>query len=150
MKNVALLDVNVLVALFDPEHVHHDVAHDWFADHRDRGWATCPITQNGFLRVLTTPGVAGSRMPAPELLRHLRTFCASGHHEFWPETVSLTDERVFEASFVRGHKQLTDLYLLGLAVTRGGCLVTFDQGVPLGAVNGARPDALVVLAHDGV
>jgi uncharacterized protein len=150
VPSVALLDVNVLVALFDPEHVHHDAAHDWFADHRTRGWATCAITENGFLRVLTASASARARMPTAAVVRHLQTFCASGHHEFWPEIVSLTDDRLFERSLVRGHKQVTDIYLLGLAVARGGRLVTFDRGVPLGAVNGARPDALVVLAHDGV
>ena len=54
-RRPALLDVNVLVALFDPDHVHHDLAHDWFADHRSRGWATCPITENGVIRVLANP-----------------------------------------------------------------------------------------------
>ena len=64
MSRVALLDVNVLVALFDSSHVHHEVAHDWFADHRAQGWATCPHTENGFVRVLANPAYGLERLRA--------------------------------------------------------------------------------------
>jgi hypothetical protein len=146
MNGAALLDVNILVALFDPDHVHHDTAHDWFADNRTRGWATCPLTENGFVRVLGNLARGGELVPIPELVDRLRTFCGSGHHEFWPDTISLRDERLFDLSRARGHKQLTDTYLLGLAVKRRGRLVTFDQRVPLGAVKGARREMLDVVA----
>ena len=148
MSRRALLDVNVLVALFDPDHVHYDVAHDWFADHREAGWATCPLTENGFVRVVSQLVRGGEIIRAPELVDRLRTFCGSGHHEFWPDAISLCDERVFNTALVRGHKQLTDIYLLGLAVKRGGYLVTFDAHVPLGAAKGARRESLVVISAD--
>jgi uncharacterized protein len=140
----ALLDVNVLVALFDAAHVHHEAAHDWFADNRTNGWATCAITENGFLRVLTNPQ-SGVTERAPVILESLRTFCASGHHVFWPDDLSLRDD-VFDLSIAQGHRQLTDIYLLGLAAKMGGVLATFDRSIPLKAVRGARADALAVIS----
>ena len=115
MSRVALLDVNVLVALFDPDHVHHEFAHDWFADHRQQGWATCPITENGLVRVLSNPAYAGSTLRPAAVTSALARFRASGDHAFWPATLSLTDERVFDLSVASGHGKLTDVYLLGLA-----------------------------------
>lgn len=147
MSRVGLLDVNVLIALFDPDHVHHEIAHDWFGDNRSAGWATCPLTENGFLRVLSNPARGGEIRAVAELVARLRKFCASGQHHFWPDSISFHDERVFDASLVRGHKQLTDVYLLALAVTRGGRLVTFDHSVPLGAVKGARRGTLAVVSQ---
>jgi len=146
MSRVALLDVNVLVALFNPVHVHHELAHDWFADNRRSGWATCPLTENGFLRVLGNPARGDQIMPIPDLVARLRKFCASGHHEFWTDAVSLRDERLFNASFARGHRQLTDVYLLGLATKKRGCLVTFDRTIPLAAVIGASGATLEVVS----
>jgi hypothetical protein len=143
---VALLDVNLLVALFDPDHVHHDVAHDWFADHRATGWATCPVTENGFVRVVSQANYGAAASRPAELVERLRRFCASNHHAFWPDSVSLRDEKIFKASFVRGHRQVTDIYLLGVAVKMGGCLATFDRTIPLGAVIGATREALQVVA----
>lgn len=140
-----LLDVNVLVALFDPHHIHHDAAHDWFAGNRDAGWATCPITESGFVRVIANPayGAAGER--AATAAERLRAFCASGGHQFWRDAVSLCDE-LFDLSRAAGAKQLTDIYLLGLAVNRKGRLATFDRSIPIGAVRGATPDTLVVIS----
>ena len=146
MSRVALLDINVLVALFDPDYVHHELAHDWFADHRAQGWATCPVTENGLVRVISNPayGLEGLRPAA--MLERLRKFCASGQHVFWPDSVSLTDDRVFVSSCLTGHRQLTDVYLLGLAVSMQGCLATFDRGIPLKAAVGATPSSLRVIA----
>jgi toxin-antitoxin system PIN domain toxin len=145
VNRVALLDVNVLVALFDPDHVHHDLAHDWFADRAAAGWATCPVTENGFLRVLANPAY-GSPMARPDvLLRHLRRFCACDGHHFWPDAVSLRDEKRFDPAAIAGYRQVTDIYLLGLAVSMGGCLATFDRGIRLSAVHGARPANLSVI-----
>jgi hypothetical protein len=137
--------VNVLIALFSPGHVHHETAHDWFADNRASGWATCPLTENGFLRVIGNPARGGQFVPMPDLMDYLRGFCASGDHEFWPDVVSLRDERSFDLSLARGHRQLTEVYLLGLAVKRHGRLVTFDQKIPLAAVTGAKRDMLEVV-----
>jgi uncharacterized protein len=140
----ALLDVNVLVALFDAGHVHHEAAHDWFADNRKNGWATCPMTENGFVRVLANPK-SGVTERAPAILQRLRTFCASGDHQFWPDTLSLRDD-CFNLSVAQGHRQLTDIYLLGLAAKMNGVLATFDRSIPLEAVRTADADTLAMIA----
>lgn len=146
MSAAALLDVNVLVALFDPDHIHHELAHDWFTDHRVEGWATCAVTENGFVRLLANPAYGHVPMRPQEIIERLGRFCASGHHEFWRDTVSLRDATLFKTSLVRGHGQLTDIYLLGLAKKIGGRLATFDRGIPLGAVVGASRDMLQVIS----
>jgi len=141
----ALLDVNVLVALFDVGHVHHEAAHDWFADHHVAGWATCPLTENGFLRYLTNP-----RTPVQDdrtvVLASLRSLCSSTHHAFWPDAVSLRDETLFDPRRIVSHRQLADVYLLGLAVSNGACLATFDRSIPWKAVKGATAESLAVIA----
>lgn len=146
MSGASLLDVNLLVALFDPDHVHHDLAHDWFADARESGWATCPITENGFVRVLSNPSYGASTVAVTDLVKRLHAFRKSGQHEFWSDTVSLADKRIFNAPFVRGHRQLTDVYLLGLAFKMGGRLATFDRTIPVSAVKGATPETLQVIS----
>jgi toxin-antitoxin system PIN domain toxin len=146
---VALLDVNVLVALFDPNHVHHDIAHEWFAESRAAGWATCPLTENGFVRVLANPAYGSAIRRAPELISRLRRFCRSGHHQFWPDMVSLRDETLFDPAFAGGHGLVTDVYLLGLAHRNHGRLATFDRTIPLKAIVGASRDLLEVIAPVG-
>jgi uncharacterized protein len=141
----ALLDVNVIVALFDADHLHHEAAHDWFADNRAGGWATCPLTENGFVRILSNPAYGAAVERTVTLLDGLRRFCASGQHHFWPASLSLRDERVFNLAFVRGPRQLTDVYLLGLAKKMGGRLATFDRSIPLKAVPGCKPDTIDVI-----
>lgn len=146
MSRTALLDVNLLVALFDADHVHHELAHDWFDDNRTGGWATCPVTEIGFVRVLANPAYGSAVSDAAALVERLRKFCASGHHQFWGDSVSLRDQKIFNPSFVVGYRQLTDVYLLGLARKMGGRLVTFDRGIPIKAVSGAQGAALEVIA----
>jgi hypothetical protein len=146
VSRVALLDVNVLVALFDPDHIHHDLAHDWFADHRASGWATCPVTENGFVRVLAHPAYGSAVSRPADLVERLRRFCRSGHHQFWPDSVSLADETLFDAALVGGHRQITDVYLLGLAQRKDGCLATFDRTIPVNAVRGGGAALLAVIA----
>lgn len=149
MIRPALLDVNVLVALFDADHVHHEIAHDWFADNRPAGWATCPITENGLVRVLTHPAYGSTIATVPAILQRFQAFCASGHHQFWPETISVADGALFVPAFIRGHRQLTDVYLLGVAHRNGGRLATFDRTVPVGAVRGADAESLAVIGPSG-
>jgi hypothetical protein len=146
VSRVSLLDVNLLVALFDPDHVHHDLAHDWFADNRRRGWATCPVTENGFVRVLANPAYGGIITAVRDLRDRLDQFCASGHHTFWADSVSLRDDRLFNLACAGGHKHLTDVYLLGLAKKMGGCLATFDRSIPAKAVVGADASTLQVIS----
>lgn len=144
MIRVALLDVNVLVALFDPDHVHHEAAHRWLAANRKHGWATCPLTENGLVRILSNVAYTGVHQSAAGVRRRLAAFCASGHHAFWPDQVSLRDERLFDLSGV-GHPHLTDVYLLGLATRQGGRLATFDRRIPVRAVTGAGEARLEVI-----
>ncbi len=151
MSRVALLDVNLLVALFDPDHVHHDLAHDWFADLGSRGWATCPLTENGFIRVTTNSAYASPPLRPLDAIERLRAFRKSGKHHYWPDAVSLSDARLFNPSHIRGHRQVTDIYLLGLAKHAGGALATFDRTIPLAAVVGATRATLQLitpLAHE--
>jgi hypothetical protein len=145
MARVALLDVNLLIALFDAEHIHHEIAHDWFARQRPSGWATCPLTENGFVRVASNParGLQGFRPDAAAV--RLRRFASSGDHAFWPDAVSLSDRQLFDLSVAVGHRQVADIYLLGLAVKMKGCLATFDRSIPLKAVVGATASALQVI-----
>ena len=142
---VALLDVNVLVALFDADHVHHELAHDWFADHGREAWATCPTTEAGFVRVLTNPAYQSAELRPATVIALMRRFCASGGHHVWTDAVSLRDAKLFEVSLIRGHRQVTDVYLLGLAHHMKGRLATFDRTIPVKAVVGAKPDLLQVI-----
>ena len=146
MARVALLDVNLLIALFCPEHVHHELAHDWFADHRADGWATCPVTENGFVRVVAQLAAGDASLRPAAILEHLRKFCQDRHHRFWTDEVSLADRSLFHPSAIRGHRQLTDVYLLGLARKMDGCLATFDGTIPLKSVVGAARDHLAVIS----
>lgn len=137
----ALLDVNVLVALAWPNHIHHARAHAWFASARGRGWATCPLTQSGFVRVSSnTAAVPDARTPA-EASALLRAIVQLPGHAFWPDDVSAADDgdRVFARTV--GYRQVTDAHLLSLAIRRGGCLATFDARirdlVPMGFDPGA-------------
>jgi hypothetical protein len=143
VKPPALLDVNLLVALFDPDHVHHEAAHRWFGAEKARGWATCPLTENGLIRVLSNPAYSTAPERPASLAERLRAFRSSGHHVFWSDDASLCDASLFALSV--SHRQLTDVYLLGLARSHDGCLATFDRSIPLKAVRGANPEHLVVI-----
>ncbi len=141
---IALLDINVLIALFDAAQVHHKAAHSWLTRNRLRGWATCPLTQNGCVRVMSQPQYPGY-LSVPEILRRLKAAVAVKEHAFWPDSISLCDSDRFASDQILTPKTLTDLYLLGLARENGGRLVTFDRGIPLAAVTGAHGRHLVVL-----
>ena len=143
---VALLDVNVLVALFDPVHAHHETAHEWLKQNRKSGWATCPLTENGLVRVLSNPAYPGRRTTVRDAIRRLAEFRQSGDHTFWPDSASLCDEILVRPAHLLGHRQLTDVYLLALAVTNGGRVATFDRSLPLAAVEGAKTDHVAHLA----
>lgn len=145
---VALLDVNVLVALFHAAHVHHDIAHDWFSAHAQAGWASCPFTETALIRILGNPARVDQHVPIPRIVDMLERFCAHTRHEFWHDDLSLREPTRFTVSRILGHQQLTDAYLLALAVAHDGCLVTIDGAVPLDAVPGATRAHVEVLAPD--
>ncbi|HEY7944346.1 MAG: TA system VapC family ribonuclease toxin [Burkholderiales bacterium] len=140
----ALLDVNVLIALLDADHTLHALATRWLAAQAHDGWASCPITQNGCVRILSHPGYPNP-LSVAAVTERLREACATAIHEFWPDDVSLLDARVADPARIHGPRQLTDVYLLALAVRHQGRFATFDTAVPRGAVNGAANEHLLVL-----
>ena len=140
----ALLDVNVLIALLDADHSLHARATEWFADRARDGWASCPITQNGCMRVMSHPGYP-SALPVRAVMERLEEATSSTFHEFWPDDISLLDARVADSARIHGPRQLTDIYLLALAVRHGGRFVTFDASVSLDAVRGAEKNHMLTL-----
>lgn len=131
-----LLDVNVLVALIDPAHVHHDVAHDWFAGEGRQKWATCPVTENGVVRIVSHPRYPGTPGPPATIADLLRGLCVLPGHVFWPDDISLLDAERIDNSRLLSHAQVTDTYLLALARAHGGKLATFDRRLVVAAVLG--------------
>lgn len=140
----ALLDVNVLIALMDAGHAYHALAMKWLEKNIDLGWASCPITQNGCIRIMSQPNYPGA-IPAVQVATRLAEAAASPLHVFWPDNVSLLDPERFDWSRLLGHRQVTDVYLLTLAVGNGGRFVTFDRRITTDFVKGASTDQLVHL-----
>ena len=141
---IALLDANVLIALFDAAHVHHELAQQWLTEHRSKGWATCPLTQSACIRILSQPAYPG-RLAVADIARRLRHATTAGDHHFWADSLELCDPARFDHQQILTPKYLTDLYLLALAVSRNGRLVTFDRNIPLAAVPAATSTNLLVL-----
>jgi toxin-antitoxin system PIN domain toxin len=140
-----LLGVNVMVALFDPGHLHHEAAHRWFSRARASGWATCPLTENGLVRVLSNPSYPGRRTGVADAADRLRRFTGSKGHQRWNDDVSFLDPGRVDPTRLRGHREVTDAYLLALAVHHGGTLAAFDGGLRIEAVVGAEEGHLVVI-----
>ena len=140
----ALLDVVLMIALFDQQHIHHGRAHEWWGHEQAKGWASCPLTENGFVRIMSQPAYPQSISPA-YALGVLRKQVVDSDHAFRVDDISLLDMARFDPSRILGPKQLTDVYLLGLAVKNGGRFATLDGAVPIGAVHDAKADHLVVL-----
>ncbi len=141
-----LLDVNALVALIDPLHVHHDSMHRWFETRDPQAWSTCPLVENGLVRVLSQPSYpSGRRSPAEiiGILESLKLNHASVY-ETVPDDVSLADPAIFAREFLAGPKQVTDTYLLGLAKTHNMGLVSFDRSMPWQAVRGGSKSLIEV------
>ena len=135
-----LLDVSVLIALLDPDHDAHNRVHEWFAHHAGQQWATCAITENGVIRVLSQSRYRNPVRSA-EAVQLLTAACATQDHTYWPCDVSLRTTR----TRLLGSGQVTGVYLLALAVARGGRFVTLDRNVALTALEGATEDHLVVV-----
>jgi toxin-antitoxin system PIN domain toxin len=144
---VALLDVNVLVALFDPMHVHHEAAHAWFDRNRKQGWATCPLTETGFVRVVSNPSYPGRRTTPQDAVNRLEQFRLSGYHHFWADSVTIRDQKLFRYEHILGHQQLADVYLLALAVQNHGRLATFDRSIRRSSVADARAEQLALVSE---
>ena len=140
----ALLDVNVLIALLDADHSLHARATEWFASHARDGWASCPITENGCVRIMSHPGYPSS-VPVRSVMTRLAEASSSPLHEFWPDDISLLDAQIADSSRIHGPRQLTDVYLLALATRHSGRFVTFDASISLDAVKGAAKKHLLTL-----
>jgi hypothetical protein len=140
----ALLDVNVLIAMLDQAHPHHETALSWLKANIEHGWASCPITQNGCIRIMSQAAYPGAR-PAAQIIERLRGALEHSAHSFWPDDASVVDPKIVDGSRVHSARQITDTYLLALALKHHGRLVTFDFGIALSAVKGATGKHLVTL-----
>ena len=140
----ALLDVNVLIALLDSDHASHEAAMSWFAEHAREGWASCPITENGCIRIMSNAGYPNA-LPIRAVMQRLADACNEDVHEFWSDEISLLNPAVFDRTRIHGPRQLTDIYLLALAASHEGRFVTFDGKIPLAAARRATAQNLIVL-----
>lgn len=140
----ALLDVNVLIALLDGGHVHHAAASAWLDANIRNGWASCPLTQNGCLRIMSAEAYPRAQSVAAVAAR-LGEATDTRFHQFWPDEISVLDPSKFRQSRWLSSRQITDAYLLALAVHRGDTLVTLDRNVDLTLVLHAEPRHLVVI-----
>jgi toxin-antitoxin system PIN domain toxin len=140
----ALLDVNVLIALLDSDHASHGAAMHWFERHAREGWASCPITENGCIRIMANAGYPNA-LPVQAVIKHLADARDPDLHEFWTDEISLLDGDTIDRSRIHGPRQITDIYLLALATSHEGRFVTFDGQIPLAAVRQATQKNLLVL-----
>jgi toxin-antitoxin system PIN domain toxin len=124
-----LLDTNLLIALLWPAHERHDRAIEWFIRHRGKGWATCPFTEAGFVRIVSHPAFSRDAVQPREAIQVLGANLAAKDHQFWPDESPLAETVAFAGVRLLGHQQITDAYLLGLALRRGGRLATLDQRI---------------------
>ena len=133
-----LLDVNVLIALVDPAHVQHDQAHEWFGRTGKKAFATCPITENGLLRIVGHPKYPNSPGAPSAVVASLSAMRSLPGHQFWEDTISIADAEHIDATRLSSHSQVTDTYLLALARAHGGRLASMDRRLVVDAVVGGR------------
>ena len=142
-NTVWLLDVNVLLALLDPVHPHHALAHAWFAD-AGAAWASCNITQNGAMRIMAHPRYGNAVASAAIAAELLADVCRQPGHVYWPSDLSLLDSPLIDRERLLSSDQVTDTYLLALAVHHGGRLATFDKRLVTSAVRGGEAARFVI------
>ncbi len=136
--------MNFLIALLDENHPAHDAVSLWFVRNIEQGWASCPLTQNGCLRILSQPSYP-QPLSLAEAYERLRVAMSTPYHQFIADDISLFDDTLVRFNDLYSYRKITDVYLLALAVAHGVRLVTLDNHIPLGAVRGAREDHLVVI-----
>ncbi len=142
----ALLDINVLIALLDPDHVFHDRAHGWWKRQFKSGWASCPLTENGVVRIMSNPAYSRTTKFRPgDLIERLDHFARQSNHEFWSDDLSLRDNTSFLREQLHSSRAITDIYLLALAVRHRGFLATFDEAIVISTVPGAVMGNLSVI-----
>jgi toxin-antitoxin system PIN domain toxin len=142
---VRLLDLNVLVALAWPSHIFHDAAHRWFGAHAARGWATCPMTQCGFVRLSSNRAIIPYAVSPKEAVKLLAEMTSHKGHRFWPDDIPFHEVQRHSFRLLLGHRQVTDAYLAALAHRHGGRLATFDKGLAALAASGPLPADIVEL-----
>ncbi len=142
---ITLLDVNVLIALTDGGHVHHEPAKRFFRSIQRDGWATCPLTENGFLRIMGHPNFAAGLKGLQEARLLLDGLMQQPGHQFWGDDCSLSDAAMFPQ--LTNSKHLTDQYLLGLAVKHQGRLATFDRQIETAWVKGGETAIWIIPAE---
>ena len=131
-----LLDANVLIALAWPRHEFHARVGEWFARHSRSGWATCPFTQAGFVRVVSNPAFSADALTPENAIRLLEANLKLSNHQFWPDDLSVP-EALKGVGRLRGHQQITDAYLVTIAVHHRGKLATIDRGIAAWGAPGA-------------
>ena len=140
----SLLDINVIISLLDSGHIMHGAAIHWMERELNHGWATCPITQNGVLRIMSQPAYPNHR-PVAQVAERLEEACKHASHVFWPEQISLLKKGLIRWERMLGPRQITDSYLLVLAVTHGGRFVSFDQRICVDLVPDASQTHLAII-----
>lgn len=143
-----LLDVNILIALLDGDHVAHGAAHTWFERTGSIAWASCPLTQNGVVRIIGHPRYPNSTGSPAAAIEALAPLLALPGHEFWPNDISLMTSSLIDPAHILTAAQVTDSYLLALAAARGGQLATLDRRLSPRAVRGGG-DALCLIPARG-
>ena len=124
-----LLDVNVLIALAWPLHVHHGVAHTWFERVGHKSWSTCPLTQLAFVRISSNAKIISTAVSPRAAAQALGQMVALAGHVFWPDDLQVNDLASFSSSALVGHRQVTDAYLIELAKRHKGKVATLDAGL---------------------
>jgi toxin-antitoxin system PIN domain toxin len=132
-----LLDVNVLISLAWPEHSQHSLARGWFAKNSSKGWATCPLVEAGFVRIVSTPAFSSRAVSVQEAVDALRVSVGNEAHQFWPDSISFPDAARLLKAPITGHQQITDAYLVALAIHNRGRLATLDHKIAHIAPTGA-------------
>ena len=142
---ISLLDASVMIALIDPAHVAHEVAQRWFVDEGSSSWATCPLTENAAIRIVGHPKYTNSPGSPGVVAMFVTRLKTLRGHQFWPDAISLCDSPLVDVRRLTSSKDVTDTYLLTLAVSKGGVLATFDRKMSTNAVKGGKA-ALRVIA----
>jgi toxin-antitoxin system PIN domain toxin len=140
-----LLDINILIALLDPDHPFHYLAHKWWGM-EGQPWASCPITENGLIRIMASAAYSkNTQLSVADVSEMLSVFVTNTDHVFWPDDLSFRDQKKFEHTSILSSKHLTDLYLLAIATKNQGTLVTFDQNISTLPVASAKAENLLIL-----
>ena len=145
MSTRYLLDINVLIALMDPDHTFHQLAHQWW-NQNDRPWASCPITENGLIRIMASTAYSKNcQLTVADVTTLLSVFVSNTNHVFWHDHLSFRDQQEFKHTSILSSKHLTDLYLLALAAKNNATLVTFDQNISSIPITSAKSENLLIL-----